>query len=77
MSSLALIHTHYDINVDLNQVVDILAKLHPIRLELWYVEIASLFFRVLILAFSKPMTMLSSTLASSDFRQFLGINVRI
>ena len=34
LSSLALLYIHYDTPVDLDQVVDIYAKLHPRRLEL-------------------------------------------
>jgi hypothetical protein len=34
LSSLALIHTHYDMAVDLDQAVDIFSKMHPRRLEL-------------------------------------------
>ena len=34
LSSLALIHTHYNTNIDLEEAVDIFAKLHPRRLEL-------------------------------------------
>ena len=32
LSSLALIHTHYDIPIDLDKAVDLFAKLHPRRL---------------------------------------------
>ena len=34
LSNLALLHIHYDNEVDLDKVVDIYAKLHPRRLEL-------------------------------------------
>ena len=34
LSNLALLHIHYDTPVDLDEVVDIYAKLHPWRLEL-------------------------------------------
>lgn len=34
ISSLALIHTHYDMEVDLDEAVDIFAKMNPRRLEL-------------------------------------------
>ena len=34
LSSLAMIHTHYDMEIDLEKVVDIFANLHPRRLEL-------------------------------------------
>ncbi len=34
LSCLALIHTHYDMPVDLDEAVDIFAKMHPRRLEL-------------------------------------------
>ena len=34
MSHLALLHTHYDTPVDLDEVVNIYAKIHPRRLEL-------------------------------------------
>ncbi|XP_063756203.1 52 kDa repressor of the inhibitor of the protein kinase-like [Eleginops maclovinus] len=34
MSSLALIHTHYDMALDLDEAVDLYSKMHPRRLEL-------------------------------------------
>ena len=34
LSSLALIHTHYDTPVDLEEAVNISARIHPRRLEL-------------------------------------------
>lgn len=34
MTSLALIHIHYDQALDVDEVVDIYARLHPRRLEL-------------------------------------------
>ena len=34
LSSLAIIHTHYDMEIDLEKAVDIFANLHPGRLEL-------------------------------------------
>ena len=34
LSHLALLHIHYDANVDLDEVVDCYARLHPRRLEL-------------------------------------------
>ena len=34
LSGLAVIHTHYDMSIDLEQIVDIFAKLHPRKLEL-------------------------------------------
>ena len=34
LSGLAMIHTHYDIPIDLDEVVDIFAKLHPRKLML-------------------------------------------
>ena len=33
-ANLALIHIHYEQKIDLNEVVDIFAKLHPLRLQL-------------------------------------------
>ena len=33
-SSVALIHTHYDVEIDLDEAVNIYAKVHPRRLEL-------------------------------------------
>ena len=33
LSILALLHTHYDTPMDLDEVVDCYAKLHPRRLE--------------------------------------------
>ena len=34
LSNLALLHIHYDMEIDLDQVVDCYARLHPRRLEL-------------------------------------------
>ena len=34
LSGLAMIHNHYDITIDLEQVVDIIVKLRPRKLEL-------------------------------------------
>ena len=34
LSALALIHTHHDMSVDVEEAVDIFAKLHPRRLQL-------------------------------------------
>ncbi|KAJ8040552.1 hypothetical protein HOLleu_14877 [Holothuria leucospilota] len=34
LSSLALIHTHYDMSVDLDEVGEIFSKIHPRKLEL-------------------------------------------
>lgn len=39
MSSLALIHSHYDMVVDLDEAVHIYSKMHPRRLELMSVLI--------------------------------------
>ena len=33
-SALAVIHTHYDMAIDLEEVIDIFANLHPRKLEL-------------------------------------------
>ena len=34
LSALAMIHTHYDMAIDLEEVIDIFANLHPRKLEL-------------------------------------------
>ena len=34
LSSLALMHIHYDTDIDLEEVVDVFAKKHPRKLEL-------------------------------------------
>ena len=34
MTSLALIHVHYDKEIDTDEVLDIYARLHPRRMEL-------------------------------------------
>ena len=34
LSALALIHTHYDMSADVEEAVDIFAKLHSRRLQL-------------------------------------------
>ena len=34
LSGLALMSIHYDMNIDLDEVIDIFARLHPRRLQL-------------------------------------------